>query len=157
MEGLSRRRERAQEHRNEAFSEEIGAHRRGEAVRASLLSSFLATRLQLAGVSKYPRDALTSVGQEGRMARQPRWHEAISVGFQVFAKDAEEEFGAIRDVCPGGREEFLVNIENGGDHCLPLSAIVDVHDEKVIVEPSRLPDSIRRLIKHAHDAEEPGL
>lgn len=91
------------------------------------------------------------------MAKQPKWHEAISIGFQVFAKGGDEEFGAIREVCPGGRDEFLVNIENGGDHCLPLSAILDVHDEKVIVDVGRLPDSIRRLIKHAHDEEKPGF
>ena len=88
---------------------------------------------------------------------KPKWHEAISVGFQVFAQGSDEEFGAIREVCPGGRDEFLVNIENGGDHCLPISAIVDVHDEKVIVDRQKLPESIRRLIKHAHDSEEPGL
>ena len=91
------------------------------------------------------------------MDTHPKWHEAISVGFQVYAKGGEEEFGAIRDVCPGGRDEFLVNIENGGDHCLPISAIVDVHDEKVIVDVAGLPESIRRLIKHAHDAEQQGL
>jgi len=67
------------------------------------------------------------------------------VGFQVFAEGGEEEFGAIRDVCPGGTDEFLVNIENGGDPCLPLDAIIDVHDDKVIVDVARLPDANRRL------------
>src|SRR5229473_1492803 len=83
--------------------------------------------------------------------------ESIAVGFQVFAKDGDDEFGAIRDVCPGGRSELLVNIENGGDHCIPLDAIVDVHNEKVIVDVARLPEATRRLIEHAHDAEVPGL
>jgi hypothetical protein len=91
------------------------------------------------------------------MRKQPNWQESISVGFQVFAKDGDVEFGAIREVCPGGRSEFLVNIENGGDHCIPLDAIVDVHYEKVIVDPTRLPEDIRRLIEHAHDAEVSGL
>ena len=91
------------------------------------------------------------------MPSRSRWTESISVGFQVFAQGGEEEFGAIRDVCPGGRDEFLVNIENGGDHCIPLDAIIDVHDEKVIVDVARLPDATRRLIKHAHDSEVPGL
>ena len=91
------------------------------------------------------------------MPDRSKWTESISVGFQVFAQDGEEEFGAIRDVCPGGRQEFLVNIENGGDHCLPLDAIVDVHDEKVIVDVTRLPDATKRLIRHAHDSEVPGL
>ena len=44
-----------------------------------------------------------------------------------------------------------------GDHCIPLDAIVDVHDEKVIVDVARLPDATRRLIKRAHDSEVPGL
>jgi len=30
-----------------------------------------------------------------------KWHEQVSVGFQVFAQGGEEEFGAVRDVCPG--------------------------------------------------------
>jgi ribosomal 30S subunit maturation factor RimM len=85
------------------------------------------------------------------------WHESIRIGFQVFAQGGTEEFGAVRDVCPGGRTELLVNIENGGDHCIPVSAIVDVHDEKVIVDPKLLPAEVRRAIPHAHDAEVPGL
>ncbi len=91
------------------------------------------------------------------MAGRRKWRESIQVGFQVFAQGGAEEFGAIREVCPGGRNEFLVNIENGGDHCLPIEAIVDVHDEKVIVDLALLPAEARKLIAHAHDAEEPGL
>jgi hypothetical protein len=87
----------------------------------------------------------------------PRWHETIRVGFQVFAKGGDEEFGAVRDVCPGGRNELLVNVENGGDHCVPLEAIIDVHDEKVIVDVAKLPDGLRRAVAHAHDSEVPGL
>ncbi len=91
------------------------------------------------------------------MERPSKWQEAIAVGFQVFAKDGDTEFGAIREVCPGGRDEFLVSIENGGDHCIPLDAIVDVHYEKVIVDVTRLPKATRHLIEHAHDSEVPGL
>ncbi len=85
------------------------------------------------------------------------WQESIEVGFQVFDKDGGEEFGAVRDVCPAGKLELLVNIENGGDHCTPLDAIVDVHSEKVIVDTRRLAPSVRHAIAHAHDAERPGL
>jgi hypothetical protein len=91
------------------------------------------------------------------MPAAPRWHESIRVGFQVFAKGGEEEFGAVRDICPGGRNELLVNVENGGDHCVPLDAIIDVHDEKVIVDVAKLPDALRRTVAHAHDSEVPGL
>ena len=45
------------------------------------------------------------------MPQKSKWREQIEVGFQVFAQGGDEEFGAIRDVCPGGRAEFLVNIE----------------------------------------------
>jgi len=91
------------------------------------------------------------------MPNPSRWQESIRVGFQVFARDGDEEFGAVRDVCPAGRNELLVNVENGGDHCIPLDAILDVHDEKVIVELSRLPVALRGAIAHAHDREVPGL
>jgi hypothetical protein len=91
------------------------------------------------------------------MPTPSEWKESIQVGFQVFAEGGTEEFGAVRDVCPGGRMELLVNIENSGDHCIPVDAIRDVHDEKVIVDVARLPPVVRRLVGHAHDAEQPGL
>jgi hypothetical protein len=91
------------------------------------------------------------------MANRSQWREAIGVGFQVFAQEGAATFGAIRDVCPGGRNELLVNIQNGGDHCIPLDAVLDVHDEKVIVDLAQLPGDIRRLVAHARDAEVPGL
>lgn len=89
------------------------------------------------------------------MRTDPKWQESIRVGYQLFATDGDEEFGAVRDVCPGGRQELLVNIENAGDHCIPLQAIVGVHDEKVIVDVGRLAPAVRAAIGHAHDAEIP--
>lgn len=91
------------------------------------------------------------------MASGRKWQESIHVGFQVYDRDGGEEFGAVRDVCPAGRLELLVNIENSGDHCIPLDAIVDVHSEKVIVDRARLDPAVREAIAHAHDAERPGL
>lgn len=91
------------------------------------------------------------------MRTNAEWQESIRRGFQVFAQGGDEEFGAVRDVCPGGRTELLVNIENGGDHCIPLEAILDVHDEKVIVDVARLPADVQLRIAHAHDAEVRGL
>jgi hypothetical protein len=91
------------------------------------------------------------------MASHRKWQDSIQVGFQVFARDGGEEFGAVRDVCPADRPELLVNIENGGDHCIPLDAVVDAHSEKVIIDATRLSPGVRYLISHAHDAERPGL
>jgi hypothetical protein len=91
------------------------------------------------------------------MSNARRWQERIRIGFQVFGNDGGEEFGAVREICPGGKTEILVNIENGGDHCIPLEAIADVHSEKVIVDLARLPPAVQRAVAHAHDAERPGL
>lgn len=91
------------------------------------------------------------------MSQPSRWQESIRIGFQVFARGGDEEFGAVRNVCPGGRNELLINVENEGDHCIPLDAILDVHDEKVIVDVGRLPAPLRATIAHAHDAEVPKL
>jgi hypothetical protein len=91
------------------------------------------------------------------MRTQREWQESIRPAFQVFAQGGEEEFGAVRDVCPAGRNELLVNVENGGDHCIPVDAILDVHDGKVIIDVTRLPASLRMAIAHAHDAEIRGL
>jgi hypothetical protein len=87
------------------------------------------------------------------MRTQREWKQAIRPGFQLFARDGNEEFGAVRDVCPADRLELLVNVENQGDHCIPVEAIVEVHDEKVVVDVARLPASLRTAIAHAHDAE----
>ena len=91
------------------------------------------------------------------MHEQKPWQESIRPGFQVFAEGGSEEFGAVRDVCPDGRRELLVNVENGGDRWIPIDAIVDVHDEKVMVDLARLPASFRSAVARAHDAEVQGL
>ncbi len=58
--------------------------------------------------------------------------EKIEVGFQAFISDGSEEFGAVRQVSPGGRAELVVYVENAGDFTIPLSAVDAVHSEKVI-------------------------
>src|SRR5438132_13288867 len=59
------------------------------------------------------------------------WHMArklplIEVGFQVFPNGSTEEFGAVREVAPGGRPELVVDIENAGDFVIPLEAVAGV-------------------------------
>jgi hypothetical protein len=78
----------------------------------------------------------------------------IEVGYQVFPTDGEEDFGAVREVAPGGRPEILVDIENSGDHVIPLDAVTTVTEQKVIVDVRKLPEEIRKAIQHAHDAED---
>lgn len=80
--------------------------------------------------------------------------DRIKVGYQAFAADGGEEFGAVRAV---DRDGVVVWIENTGDVMLPITAVKDVHAQKVIFDCRKLEPHIRQAIGHAHDAEEPGL
>lgn len=79
----------------------------------------------------------------------------IEVGFQVFAADGGEEFGAVRQVNPHGRPEIVIYVENAGDFTVSMDAVEAVHAQKLILNCKRLDPSLRRAIGHAHDAEEP--
>ncbi len=79
----------------------------------------------------------------------------IEVGYQAFTADGGEEFGAVRDVAPGGRPELVVYVENAGDFTIPLDAVQSVHSQKVIVDCAKVSRSLRRAIGHAHDSETP--
>jgi len=81
----------------------------------------------------------------------------IDIGFQVFVSDGGQEVGAVRGVAPYGRPELVVYVENAGEFVVPLSAVVSVHDQKVVLESGKLEPKLLRAIGHAHDAEEPGL
>src|SRR5208283_892303 len=72
--------------------------------------------------------------------------EKIEVGFQVFASDGGEEFGAVRDVSPSGRPELVIYVENAGDFTVPMSAVDAVHSEKVILNRAKLDRRLRRAI-----------
>jgi len=51
---------------------------------------------------------------------------------------ATRSSGPSGTVCPGGRDEFLVNIENGADHCAPLA-----HQTGLNPEPARQLNGLR--------------
>ena len=80
----------------------------------------------------------------------------IEVGYQVFAQDGGEEFGAVRQVVPGGRPELVVYVENTGDFVVPLAAVTAVHSQKVIIDTHQLDERVRVAIGKAHDAERKG-
>jgi hypothetical protein len=80
--------------------------------------------------------------------------EAIEVGYQAFASDGGEEFGAIREVSADG---LVVYVENAGEFQVPLEAVAAVHSQKVIFDCSKLDPALRDAIRHAHDGEVPGL
>ena len=75
----------------------------------------------------------------------------IEVGLQAFEKGAEEEFGAVRQVRP---QELVIYIEDAGDTVIPLAAVSDVVEGKVIVDAQKLDDGVRRAIAAAHRDED---
>lgn len=81
-------------------------------------------------------------------------HEKIGEGFDVFVHDGEKAFGAVRGVRKG---EIVVYVENAGDFVVPLSAVHDVHDEKVILDCAKIGLSLKRAIGHAHQGEDPRI
>ena len=83
--------------------------------------------------------------------------EAIDIGNQVYADESTENFGAVRAVAPGARDEIVIYIENGGEFVVPLHAIRSAHDGKVILDSARLEKRLLDSIAHAHDREVPGL
>ncbi len=78
------------------------------------------------------------------------FEEKIREGFDVFVHDAGESFGAVRKV---SRESIVVYVENTGDFTIPLSAVKEVHDDKIVLYCSKLDINLRRAIGHAHEAE----
>lgn len=74
----------------------------------------------------------------------------IREGFDVFVHDAGESFGAVRQV---GEGAIIVYVENAGDFTIPLSAVKEVHDEKVILDRSKLDHDLREAIGNAHKGE----
>ncbi len=80
----------------------------------------------------------------------------IEIGFQVYAAEGGETFGAVRGYAPHANA-LVIYVENAGDFDVPLEAVQRVHDEKVIVDVWRLDALLRGAIARAHDREEPGL
>ena len=78
--------------------------------------------------------------------------ETISKGFMVFASDGDEGIGSVREV---RQTELVIYIENAGDFVVPLSAVKEVHSDKVILDHTRLDLRLRDAIRHARDSEDP--
>lgn len=83
--------------------------------------------------------------------------ERIREDFEVYVHDGDMAFGAVRQVRPSGRAEIVVYMENAGEFAIPLSAVHDVHDEKVILDCGKLEPRLRQAIGHAHTAEDPDI
>jgi hypothetical protein len=83
--------------------------------------------------------------------------EQIQEDFEVYVHDGDVAIGAVRQVSPRGRPEIVVYVENAGDFTIPLSAVREVHDEKVVLDCAKLERRLREAIGHAHLAEDPDI
>jgi hypothetical protein len=79
--------------------------------------------------------------------------QRIEPGFRVFLGEGMDGAGAVRSL--GADGAVVVNIENAGDFTLPMSAVRDVHDDKVIIDFDALSVPMREALHHLHDAESP--
>ena len=80
--------------------------------------------------------------------------EDIKEGFMAFLADGEDGIGAIREV---GSTSIVIYVENAGEFVVPLSAVKDVHSEKVILDPGGLDVAFLTAVGHSHDREDPNL
>jgi hypothetical protein len=83
--------------------------------------------------------------------------ERIREGFDVFIHDGDKAVGAVRQVSPGGKPEIVIYVENAGDFVVPISAIKDAYDEKVVLNPAKLNLELRQALGHTHDVEDPNV
>jgi hypothetical protein len=80
--------------------------------------------------------------------------EKIAEGFDVFLHDGDKAFGAVRQI---RHNEIVVYIENGGDFEIPLAAVKEVHDEKVVLDSGKLDAKLKEAIRRAHTGEDPRI
>jgi hypothetical protein len=78
----------------------------------------------------------------------------IREGFDVAVHDGEKAFGAVRHV---SKDEITVYVEAAGDFRIPLSAVKDVEDERVVLDRGKLDKELLRAIGHAHEGEDPRI
>ncbi|MCB1485789.1 MAG: hypothetical protein KDJ17_12955 [Hyphomicrobiaceae bacterium] len=78
--------------------------------------------------------------------------QSIEQGYMAFFREGSEGIGAVTDV---SNDEVVVYVENFGPFTVPMSAVREVHDSKVILEKDRVSSMFLKAVAHAHDAEDP--
>ena len=81
----------------------------------------------------------------------------IEIGSQVYLEEGGDPCGAVRNVSLGNRPEITIYVENSGEFIVSMDAVRAAHDGKIILDPTRLDQSLLDAVAHAHDAEVPGL
>ena len=77
----------------------------------------------------------------------------IQEGFEVFLRDGEDPFGAVRHIESPKAKDFVIYVENAGEFRVPMTAVDAVHDGKVVLHRGRLDPLLLDAIRHAHEGE----
>jgi hypothetical protein len=80
--------------------------------------------------------------------------ETIREGCDVFLHDGDKAVGAVRRV---HARALIVYVENAGDFEVPLSAVKDAHDEKVVLDSGRIDPKMKAAIAGEHRGEDPRI
>ena len=80
--------------------------------------------------------------------------EKIEKDFAVFVHDGDVAIGAVRAV---HSDALTVYVENAGDFRVPLTAVMEVEDDKVVLNCGKLDLALRRAVNHAHENEQPNV
>ena len=78
----------------------------------------------------------------------------IEVGFMAFTVDGREGIGAVRSV---SGSTLTIYVENSGEFVIPMSAVADVHSQKVMLTARFLDKELLKAIGHTHDREDPSV
>ena len=79
---------------------------------------------------------------------------SIREDFAVFVHDGDKQVGAVRHV---SHNDIRVYVENAGDFTVPLSAVKEVVDDKVVLDSGKIDAELRKAIGHAHSGEDPRI
>jgi hypothetical protein len=77
---------------------------------------------------------------------------AIETGFHVYLEEGGKDFGAVRQVAPGGRDELIVFVQNEGNFIVPSRAVRSVSNSKVMLDTSQLGGRVLGAISRAQDS-----
>lgn len=78
----------------------------------------------------------------------------IREDYAVFVHDGDKQVGAVRHV---SHNEIRVYVENAGDFTVPLSAVKEVVDDKVVLDSAKLEPALREAVRKAHQGEDPRI
>ena len=81
-------------------------------------------------------------------------HENIREGFDVFLHDGANAVGAVRGVHGNA---IVVYIEDGGDFEVPIGAVIDAGDQKVVLNSAKLDPRMLEFIRRRRRDEDPKL